>query len=82
MARGLPFIYAHDDPHMSEEMAWCLKVPNDDTLINMNDVDSFVQRTKGIDGLSGEMREYAKTNMSWESQFEKVFQKLKSIDRL
>ena len=79
MARGLPFIYAYEDPHMSEEMAWCMKTPNDDSPIDMNEVDSFVQRIKSLENLSDKMREYAKVNMTWEGQFEKIFMKLKEI---
>lgn len=79
MARGLPFVYAHDDPHISDDMPWCLRIPNDDSSIDMEVIDEFVNRIRGRDDLASAMRNYAKTNMSWESQFEKVFVKINDI---
>lgn len=79
MARGLPFVYAHEDPHISEDMVWCMKTQNNDSPIDMNEVDAFVYRLKSIESISDNMREYAKVNMTWEGQFEKIFMKLKEI---
>lgn len=79
MARGLPFIYAHDDPGVKEDMPWCIKVSNDDKPIDMKKVDAFLNYLRGLPDYSQEMRNYAIENMSWESQFKNVFQKLKDI---
>lgn len=76
MARGLPFVYAHDDPHMSEDLPWCLKIPNDGSTINMERIDEFVNRIEHEERLPHQMREYAKENMTWESQFQKIFSQI------
>ncbi len=76
MARGLPFVYAHDDPHMSEDMPWCIRISNNEEPVRMDDIDLFVNRIAEIKDISNQMREYARIHMTWEAQFEKVFSKL------
>ena len=76
MARGIPFIYAHDDPDIDECMDWCLKIPNDSTPVNMENVSMFIERIEKIPNLSERMRTYAKTEMTWEAQLQKVFEEL------
>ena len=73
MARGLPFIYAHDDPDLTEDMPWCIRFPNDDSPVDMQRVADFVDKVREHTGLSGEMRAYAAGHMSWEAQFTKLF---------
>lgn len=79
MARGLPFVYAHNDPHMNMNMPWCLKIPNDDSPVCMDDVDEFVKNVISMDRLSDTMRNYAKDNMSWETQFTSIFKKYEEL---
>ncbi len=79
MARGLPFIYAHDDPHMSADLPWCLKIPNDDSTVNMDSVDEFVKKIYQEDELPERMRKYAEENMTWESQFRKIFNRIEGM---
>ena len=76
MARGLPFVYAHNDPDIKENMPWCLKMPNNDTPIDMEQINGFVDAISKNRDLSGQMRQYAIDNMTWETQFRKVFKKL------
>ncbi len=79
MARGLPFLYAHDDPALSEDMPWCIKFPNDGSPINMNRVDEFVNSLGTYQEMSKQMRQYAAEHMSWEAQFTRIFSKLKEL---
>ena len=79
MARGLPFIYAHNDPHMIEDFPWCLHIPNDDSAVNMEYVDEFVSRIKGESDLPERMRKYAKEKMTWEHQFKKIFDRIEAL---
>ena len=81
MARGLPFVYAHDDPHIKGDMPWCIRIPNDDSSVDMNAIDMFVEKIKKQPELGITMRNYAKMNMSWESQFEKIFQRIRDLRR-
>ncbi|MBR5937465.1 MAG: hypothetical protein IKZ90_04250 [Clostridiales bacterium] len=72
-ARGLPFIYAHNDPHIPSDAAWCLKFSNDDTPIDMDKVYAFILSISDIEKVGNNMREYAEEYMSWEAQFKLVF---------
>lgn len=79
MARGLPFVFAHEDPNISEGMPWCIKVPNDDSVIDMNKIDSFINALGDYRELSKKMRQYAISNMTWEAQFEKIINKIELL---
>lgn len=77
MARGLPFIYAADDISIDSKKKWYLKVSNDETPILMENVVKFIEIINK--NTSKEMRNYAKRNMTWNIQFEKIFTKLNKI---
>lgn len=80
MARGLPFIYANEDPALSDDMPWCIKFPNDGTPICMERVDDFILSLENCRDFGEKMRQYAKINMSWTAQFTRVFDALNVID--
>lgn len=72
-ARGLPFIYACNDPGIMDNPPFCIRFSNDDTSINVENVISFVNALKK-QGVTPQMiRNYAEKYMTWESQFNKIF---------
>ena len=75
-SRGLPFIYADNDPALTTSQPFCIKVSNDDTTVDVEQVIAFAKRMREDQSISEVMRAYAKENMSWERQFEKVFDAL------
>ena len=72
MARGLPFVYAGDDPTIVQGHPHAMQVPNDDTPIDMEEVIAFAKRVRAEKNASQSMREYARKNMSWEMEFERI----------
>jgi len=76
MARGLPFVYAVDDPDVPEEARFCLRVPNDDSPIDMAELVAFARRAKADDEVSGLMRAYAREHMSWQNVLKNVLGKV------
>lgn len=79
-SRGLPFIYAGMDASLPEEQPFCVQVPNDDTVIDVSMVMEFARKMRKSPDMPQIMRQYAKKNMSWQVQFEKVFAKLHEIE--
>lgn len=79
-ARGLPFIYATSDESLRENSIekYCLKVPNDDSAIDMKAVIAFIKRARMEKLLSEQMRQFAVSNLSWDRQFSKIFNRLES----
>lgn len=73
MARGLPFVYAGDDSALAGTEPYCLKVPNDETPVNMDKVLSFAVEMENNPQYCEMMREHVREKMSWEQQFETVF---------
>jgi len=68
-ARGLPFIIAYDDPdliYVDESMKFFLKFPNNNGLIDFEEVIDFVSNiSKRKDDISAYMRLYAEEYMDW-----------------
>ena len=67
LVRGLPFVYAVNEIGLDEKFPYALKVPNDDTPIQINDIVSFVDELKRepSDVVSKKMRRYAEEKFSW-----------------
>ena len=79
MARGLPFIYANEDPDLEENMPWCIRVPNDKTPIDMELVDEFADSLVENKDIGHKMRLYALDHMSWEAQFRTIFSRIETL---
>lgn len=73
MARGIPIIYATNDSAINEKWDYCLRVPNDSDPINMEQVINFAKKMRKNKNIPTEMRDYAAKHITWEKQFEKVF---------
>ncbi|MDD3333928.1 MAG: glycosyltransferase [Eubacteriales bacterium] len=76
MARGLPFVYAVDDPDLPEEPRFCLRIPNDDSLPDLEAIMAFARRAKTDRAVPEDMRSYAKSNMSWTGVMKPVLERV------
>lgn len=75
MARGLPFVYAVDDPMVPDDARFCLKLANDDSMIDMQQIIRFAKAAKINADVPAQMRSYAREHMSWEGIMRAVFEK-------
>jgi glycosyltransferase involved in cell wall biosynthesis len=64
-AVGLPFLYAYDDESLRGDAAWALRVPNDDTPVNMEQLAQFVQTCRRDPRIVIEEREFAEETYDW-----------------
>ena len=79
MSRGIPFVYAVNDPVLdSAPTKYALKIPNDSTPVDISQVIRFAKGFNNLGIMTSEMRDYAVKYMSWEGQFKKVFSSLKA----
>lgn len=76
MARGLPFVYAVDDPSVPEEPRFCLRLPNDESPVSMDDILAFVRRARADVAAPADMRAYAAANMSWRGVMAAVLERV------
>ena len=65
-ARGLPFVYAYDDPDLNADDPFCLRLPSDDTPVDMDRIIDFARAvaTAGS-ALSDQARATALERMDW-----------------
>ena len=77
-ARGLPFVCSVDDPALghTDEPMW-LRVSNDDTVPDMNEIVAFALKTRQDEHTVEKLRAYAREHLTWESQYRIVFKKIK-----
>lgn len=76
MARGLPFVYAVDDPGVPDEPRFCLHIPNDDSLPDMEAIEGFARKAKQDFTAPAQMRDYAKAHMSWTGVLRPVLERV------
>ncbi len=73
IARGLPFVFSANDPALSDlSPNLMLKVSNDDTIPNMEDIVEFAEKQKNNMGVRLQLREYAGKYMTWTAQYESI----------
>jgi glycosyltransferase involved in cell wall biosynthesis len=77
MARGLPFLNAVVDYALPDGKKYFLKVPNDETPIDMAEIVAFVQKAKADPSRSAAMRAYAEQNLNWTSILAPVLERVK-----
>ena len=53
-----------------------LKVPNDETIPDMNEIVEFALKLKNDPSHVRDLRELAENYMTWEMQYKKVFDKI------
>lgn len=74
IARGLPFIMAVDDVVLSkEEEKYWIKIANDDSIPDMEQIVDFAEKMRNRENLVRDMRALASEKLSWVAQYEKVF---------
>lgn len=76
MARGLPFVYAVDDVTIPDEPSFCMRLPNDDSDIDMEELVAFALKARQDAQLPARMRAYTQAHMSWESVLRAVLEKV------
>ena len=76
MARGLPFVYAEDDPSIPEDARFCMRVSNDEAPIDMAKIAAFAKACKQRPEVPALMRAYATEHMSWEAVMKSVLERL------
>ena len=77
MARGLPFLSAVEDPDLPQDDAFALRVPNEDTPIDMAAIVAFARRARQDADTPARMRAYAQAHMSWEGVLRGVLERVK-----
>ena len=76
MARGLPFVYAVDDPSLPEDPAFCLRLPNDESPIDLAELAAFARRAQADEETPARMRAYAESRMSWRGVLAQVLERV------
>jgi glycosyltransferase involved in cell wall biosynthesis len=64
-ARGLPFVIAYDDPDLPAGLPWVLKIPADESPVEIDALVNFAQEVDKIPFLAKEMRAFAESKLSW-----------------
>ena len=78
-ARGIPFIYGAMDSDFNEKFPYILRVPADESPIDLNAVFSFADRAFSDTEHSVKMREYAKENLDWSIKMKRLVEFMNEV---
>lgn len=78
-ARGIPFIYGAMDSDFNEEFPYILRVPPDESPIDLIAVFSFAAIALSDTEHSVKMREYAEENLDWSIKMKKLIDFMNEI---
>lgn len=73
-AAALPFLYAYDDAKIKDETRFALRLPNDESPVDMDRVVDFVQRCRKDSSIAEEEREFAEKNYDWKTIMKQVLE--------
>ena len=65
LARGIPFVYGHDDPDVPEPCGYALRLEDDGRAVDVQRLVDFAQTTAQAPGLAVQMRQYALARLDW-----------------
>lgn len=80
LAHGIPYIASGIDPVIPQDRNWNLNVKQDESPVDMHSVLEFISQARSNEEIGAQMREFARKNLSWESQFLQVFTALESLE--
>lgn len=78
-ARGIPFIYGSEDSDFHKDFPYLLKVPGDETPIDVNAVLSFADRVLSDTEDSVKMRKYAEENLDWSIKMKRLVEFMNEV---
>ncbi|WP_319559842.1 glycosyltransferase [Marispirochaeta sp.] len=73
MARGIPFIYAYDDPDVPENASFAVKFNNDDSPINVDRIIDFARAVSSSPDMAVSLRNIAKKNLDWRVKVRQMY---------
>lgn len=73
LAKGLPVMLGYEDKLVNMKLPFIFKVKEDNTLININNI---IHKYINLNFKSEEIRQYAKTHLSWEAQVKKILENI------
>ncbi len=65
VARGMPIVNGYVDVDCPPGLPWVLQLPNDDSLIDVDDLVAFAERTTALPDLAREIRAHAERTLDW-----------------
>lgn len=81
-AKGIPFIYSNDEPSLTGEEDFALKIPADDSPVNFKKIIQFYSKINKIPDLPIAMREIAEQNYDWIHQMEIIHNRIQNIKKI
>lgn len=75
-AKGIPFIYSNDEPSLTGDEPFALKLMADESPVDFRQVIAFFQSFRKNPGIEFKMKKFAEENYDWSIQMKKIHQKI------
>ena len=79
LSRGLPFVIGYCDPDLEGADEFFLRVPSDNSPVNMDDVVAFAECILKKKGVSESMRQFADDRLDWKIKMQQMWDFLESL---
>ncbi|MGB9819719.1 MAG: glycosyltransferase [Thermovenabulum sp.] len=77
--RGIPFVIGYEDPDFPDSFKYILKIPDDNTPVDINRIIDFFENAIKNKDYQLEMRKFAEENLSWDVKFKPVIDEIKRL---
>lgn len=71
-AAGLPFLYAYDDDSLDGREPFALRIPNDDSPVDMAELITFVDQCRGNPQCDEQERLFAEEHYDWKAMMHRI----------
>ena len=78
-AKGIPYLYSGEETALPNDYPYIMEVPNDESLINIEEVWKFYEQNCRNGHVVDDMRNTAKTVFSWNGIFSRAFSRLSEV---
>lgn len=72
IARGLPFVYAYEDPDVPADADFVHRIPDDETPVDIDDLVAFATRLRNNPNCSSQMRDLGAKKLDWNCKVNKM----------
>ena len=69
---GKPFVYANDELNIDENTPFCLRIANDATPLDIEEIVDFYSRVKATPDICSILHSFAEKHYSWDAQMKLV----------
>lgn len=78
LSKGLPVIIGYKDTDLNENLPFVMKISNDDSIVDFNEIEEFYKKTRLIRE-NGDTVKFSLENLTWDKKMAQVVEFMESV---